>query len=101
MQPFNEKYFSVIAHSLGVSIEKARTSKKRKDRILPKEFYRNRFCAGEGHSDWDTLSEMLSLAMMSCGRPESSLGGAKMWYVTDIGLTYFTFHFYRLFGPKA
>ncbi|MEY5049424.1 MAG: hypothetical protein RLZZ175_2783 [Bacteroidota bacterium] len=44
VEKFNEDELSIISHTLGVNLELAIRSKKKKDKKLPKEFYRNYFC---------------------------------------------------------
>lgn len=70
----------LIAHSLGVD-----TSKKR----LPKEFYRNRFIAGDDHSDYPTLHEAKGLGWMDCSEPKEVFMDARVWYVTEEGIKRF------------
>lgn len=84
-----ETTFKIIAHALGVDIESAQNAKTKKARILPTKFYRNRFCAGEDHSDFATLSQCMRDGIMSCSQPRETLGGARMWYVTDRGIEQF------------
>lgn len=43
---------------LGVNVYHAFNSSKKKDRKLPKEFYRNHFCAGENHDDFPILESL-------------------------------------------
>lgn len=43
---FNDKEMDLISHTLGINITKAVNSKKKKDKKLPKDFYRNYFCFG-------------------------------------------------------
>ena len=60
-----DKQLEVIGHTLGVNVYHAKRSKKKKDRTLPKEFYRNYFCADtENHSDYPTLVELENLGYM-------------------------------------
>lgn len=44
VEKFTEDELSIISHTLGVNLELAIRSKKKKDKKLPKEFYRNYFC---------------------------------------------------------
>ena len=56
--------FKLIGHSLGVNTYHAKVSKKKKDKILPKEFYRNYFCASVNHSDFPILSDLQLKGLM-------------------------------------
>lgn len=57
----NDKELDIIGHSLGINVYHAKRSKKKKDKKLPKEFYRNYYCAGSSHDD---LSELQSRGLM-------------------------------------
>ena len=60
-----EKEFNIIGHSLGINVYHARNSKKKKDKKLPKEYYRNYYQAGEGHHSWNGLLHMVQVGVMS------------------------------------
>lgn len=76
----NNKEYKIIAHSLGVE-----TSKKR----LPKEFYQNRFIAGESHSDIEILDALKKRGWADCTPPQDILGGSCYWWVTELGIKKF------------
>ena len=60
-----EKQLDIVGHSLGINIYHAIHSKKKKDKKLPKEFYRNYYCAGtERHHNFSTLLELEVLGLM-------------------------------------
>lgn len=77
----------IMGHSLGIHIFHAQTSKKKKDKKLPKEFYRNRFCAGDSHDDMPTLIALEKMGYMARGHQLN--GGDTLWYVTDEGVKRF------------
>jgi ribosomal protein S19E (S16A) len=54
-----ENEIHIIAHSLGVNIYHAQNSRKLKDKVLPKDFYRNYYCAGSGNID--KMEELVNL----------------------------------------
>ncbi len=60
-----EKQLQIIGHTLGINVYHAKLSKNKKDKKLPKEFYRNYFCAdSERHSDYPILVELENLGFM-------------------------------------
>lgn len=74
-----EHEFKILGHCLGIDPKTNKLSKKKKDKKLPEEFYRNYFCAGEKHSDLPTL-----LTLQNKGFIEQREG---TWYfhVTELG----------------
>lgn len=54
----------LIGHSLGVNVYHAKLSKLKKDKKLPKEFYRNYFCASVNHTDFPTLDGLQLKGLM-------------------------------------
>jgi hypothetical protein len=55
----------ILGHSLGINVYHAKHSKKKKDKKLPKEFYRNYFCAGtEAHYEFKTLETLEQAGLM-------------------------------------
>ena len=60
-----QKQFELIGHSLGVNVYHAKKSKKKSDKKLPKEFYRNYFQASKGHSDYEELKSLVSIGFMT------------------------------------
>jgi len=59
--PITFEQAEILGHSLGVNLLHAKQSTKKRDKKLPKEFYRNRFCAGDGHNDLPTLQALENL----------------------------------------
>jgi hypothetical protein len=78
------KEASVLAHTLGVNLLHAKESKKAADKRLPKSFYRNRFCASEGHDDLEHLVSLSEKGLMEKGGTINQ-GTATLWYVTSSG----------------
>lgn len=83
-----EAQLSLIGHSLGINVLHAKLSKKKKDKKLPSEFYRNRFCAGENHDDMLVLLSLESAEYMSRGTTINE-GRETLWYVTEAGIKAF------------
>lgn len=46
-----EKELGIVGHSLGVNVYHAVRTKIKKDKKLPKEFYRNYYCIGDELAD--------------------------------------------------
>lgn len=78
------EHAQVMGHALGINVYHAIHSKKKKDKKLPKEYYRNRFCAGEGHDDMLILLELHGAGYMERGQRIND-GQDTLWYVTDEG----------------
>lgn len=84
------KEFEIIAHSLGINLLHAKTSKYKRDKKLPKEFYRNRFCTSEGHTDLPIIEILVSFGYMAKGQTMNSGRDAyTFWHVTNEGITHF------------
>lgn len=79
---YTAKQIDLIGHSLGINVYHA---KKKGNTKLPKEFYRNRFCAGSLHSDRKELDALEKLGYM-----ESWYGSHDTFFsVTDKGIAKF------------
>lgn len=78
------EHLNVLGHTLGINVYHAMTSTKKKDKKLPKEYYRNRFCAGEQHDDNLILCELEGLGYMARGQ-RINQDQDTLWYVTDVG----------------
>jgi DNA-binding PadR family transcriptional regulator len=76
----------IMGHSLGVNVYHAKVSKKKKDKKLPQEFYRNYFCASPGHSDYTTLQSLFKKGYMETW---TSFGNQQYFGVTDEGIKVF------------
>ena len=83
-----ESQLLLIGHTLGINVLHAKLSKKKKDKKLPKEFFRNRFCAGENHDDMLVLLSLESAEYMSRGT-KINQGRDTLWYVTEAGIKAF------------
>lgn len=88
--------FKVIAHAIGIDVEKAIKSHDPRDKALPDQFYRNRFCAGDDHTEIASLQKAKAEGLMECTEPMERYGGSRMWYVTAKGFEYFTDIFYNI-----
>lgn len=82
------KEFEIIAHSLGINLLHAKTSQKKRDKRLPKDFYRNRFCTSIGHTDLPLIENLERVGYMAKGQTIND-GRDTLWYVTDLGIYYF------------
>lgn len=82
------KHAEIIAHSLGINLFHAKQSRKKSDKKLPKGFYRNRFCAGNGHSDLPILQDLEKMTYMAQGRKINE-DRDTLWCVTDEGIKRF------------
>ncbi len=83
-QTMTFKQVEILGHSLGVNLFRAKESNKKKDKKLPKEFYRNRFCAGDGHDDLSTLQSLEKIGYMAQGQKINE-GRDTLWFVTEEG----------------
>ncbi len=72
----SEDEFNILGHCLGIHPRTAKYSPKKKDKKLPEEFYRNYFCASEGHKD---LPLLLSL------QNKFLIEGTWYFHVTELG----------------
>lgn len=84
----NIKELEIVGHSLGINVYHAKNSKKKRDKKLPKEYYRNRFCASETHEDWVFLVSLEEQKIMERG-VKINEGRDTLWYVTDTGIKQF------------
>lgn len=71
--------FKLMAHTLGVDPKES----------LPESFLRNKFVAGDDHSDISILKYGQEQGYMSCTAPLSIFGNSRMWYVTELGVEFF------------
>jgi hypothetical protein len=86
--PITFKEAEILGHSLGINLLHAKQSAKRADKLLPKEFYRNRFCAGDGHDDLPTLKTLEKMGYMARGQ-KINQGRDTLWHVTPEGIKRF------------
>jgi hypothetical protein len=90
-----EKLIFILGHTLGINVYHAKTSNLKKDKKLPKKFYRNYFCAGdEKHHDYPVLFELESLKLME----RYTRFGQLLFCVTDEGIEKFKNEFNKLVG---
>lgn len=82
----------ILGHSLGINIAHAHNSDKKRDKKLPNEFYRNRFCASEYHSDLPILESLERMGYMVRGEKINN-GNDTLWHVTESGIEKFRFSF--------
>lgn len=73
-----------MGHALGINFYHAKKSKKKADRKLPKEFYRNRFCASDDHDDMPTLVALEKMGYMERGIKIND-GTSTLWFTTELG----------------
>jgi hypothetical protein len=77
----NQKQLELIGHSLGINVYHAQKSKKKSDKKLPKEYYRNYFQADKGHSSFSDLQHLVSIGLMT----NREQFGQMVFHVTDEG----------------
>lgn len=75
----SEEEFNILGHCLGVHPGTAKYSKKKKDKHLPIEFYRNYFCASEGHKDLPLLLSLQDKFLIE------QREGTWYFHVTELG----------------
>lgn len=75
----------ILGHSLGINIYNAIQSKLKKDKKLPKEYYRNYFQADKGHHCWETLLGLVESGLMT----KREQFGQCVFHVTDLGIQEF------------
>jgi len=86
------KHLELIGHSLGIDIRLAVFSVKKRDKKLPKEFYRNYFNSSKGGNYYHYLLEMVELGLMENFDPSIGLD-SEMFRVTDKGIDAFEIEF--------
>jgi hypothetical protein len=89
---YTKEELSKISHSLGIDIFRASMSHKRKDKTLPKEFYRNYF---QINSD-DVLD---NLVLNNYAEKYSHLG-LNCYHITDLGIDKFRKEFNDIVNYK-
>lgn len=87
-----EREFEIMAHSFGIHPVTAKKSKRKKDKKLPDDFYRNRFIAGSKHIDFPTLIHLEEKGLMNRWANPTVL---DQWtfFVTEVGEFRFRKHF--------
>lgn len=91
-EPFHltDIQLSLIGHSLGINTYHAKLSKLKRDKKLPKEFYRNYFIAGSKHDDYPQLIRLVQMGLMNAAET------IDYFHVTDFGILNFRSEFKRL-----
>lgn len=87
----------IMGHTLGVNVYHAMRSELKKDKRLPKQFYRNHFCAGKNCSDIATINELISSGYMASGKVIND-GEDTLYYVTEAGIKIFRIWFNAYIG---
>lgn len=90
--PILFKEAEVCGHSLGINLLEAKRSKKKSDKKLPDNFYRNRFCAGFGHENTPELKSLETMGYMA-QRRKINEGQDTLWCVTNDGIKWFREYF--------
>lgn len=80
-----EKEFDIIGHSLGINVYHSRMSKAKKDKKLPKKFYRTHYQAAKGHNIWENLLTLVESGLME----KREQFGMPVFHVTDKGISVF------------
>ncbi len=78
-----------LGHSLGINIYHAKVSKLKRDKKLPKEFYRNYFVTSKNSTDYPIIEELINEGLMCQGQATINLGGSDVYHVTDLGIESF------------
>lgn len=86
-----EREFEIMAHMLGIHPTTMKNSKKKADKKLPEEFYRNRFVAGENHSDMPILRSLEEKGFVAQGN--NNISDMLFFYVIELGEFRFRKHF--------
>lgn len=96
MTKLTDKQIEIMSHALGISFKEILTRKAKTKRVLPKEFYRNRFITSIGyrHSDQDTLEELERIECMD--RFEMADKVNVYWVVEKKGIDLLKEHFNNL-----
>lgn len=84
-----EAQYNIISHALGVPLTNS----------LPKEYYRNRFIAGDTHTDIDILNQLVDLDLMTKSIPMDVFGGDRWWEVTPMGIAALEAEYYKIKNP--
>jgi hypothetical protein len=82
-------HWELVAHTLGIKLYNAQLSKRKKDKHLPNEFYRNYFCSSEGSSDYKHLKELEVLGLTESWEQHSSV----YFRITNKGVVEFREYF--------
>lgn len=84
---FTEKELHIAAHTVGINLYHAIQSKRKKDKKLPKEFYRNYFAANREGEDWKVLISMEDKGLAE--RFPTQLMSLVYFGLTDKGISKF------------
>lgn len=62
--------FSKIGHALGINTYHVEMSTNKKDKFLPEEFYRNRYCVGsKANSDYELFNDLETKGLAKSWNP--------------------------------
>lgn len=75
----------VIGHALGVNVYHAKTSKKKKDKKIPKVFYRNYYCSSLNEDNYELLCSLKNKNLMVSNEKYGNI----YFFVTDTGIELF------------
>lgn len=81
MTKINFKQMLLMSHFIGVDFFKSVMSLKRKDKILPEEFYRNYFNANKGSDSYDQIIELIKLGFAEYRK------GTEYYHLTEKGIS--------------
>lgn len=84
-----DRHFEILGNMLGVNTYNAIKSKKAKDKVLPSEYYRNRFITNNQTLDWEDMKEMQKLKWVDVNLKYKTLGNNVLFFVTEKGIEQF------------
>ena len=87
----NDKQLDIISHSLGINLYHAKQSTRKRDKLLPYEFYRNYYCYGES-SDSNIDQDFIDLEKEGLIKRWNQINNLY-FCVTDIGISFFRDYF--------
>lgn len=79
----SDNEMDVISHSLGLNWFHAVRSLKKKDKKLPNEYYRNRFCTSQGSEYYKTIIGLVEKGFMN--ERMNVISPDQLFMVTEIG----------------
>ena len=96
---FNNKELELLSHCLGINIGHAMKSKLKKDKKLPKIFYRNYFCLQDIESfNKENFRQPYYDLFTNLKNNVDSFDkfGNKIYYVTELGIENFKIEFNKI-----
>jgi hypothetical protein len=85
-----DNQWDLISHSLGVNLYHAKMSNRKKDSILPDEFYRNYFASSDGSKDYKEFKELEELGIVNSWEKWDHI----YFGITDLGKKQFRDYFH-------